>query len=380
LAHLRGLSAPSPSSEAFERGRQRLMASLAAAGGEKRSWPWLTGLWARFRLASPLAKAAAVLAAAALLGGALTASATAGPGNLPSRVIGLLDNWASSPKGDRAEIKGAEAQLEGRIMTVDCTTQLLTVNVAGRSFTVAIDGKTEIEDRRGRQVDCSELQSNMQVKVEGTLRDDESILARGIKLQAELPAAVQAPPVIEIEPTAAAQPTPTPQPQLEARVGDQRVEIERGVIEIRGLVRSLRCPAVVVEAAGMTFTVVTTAGTEIKGSHGSRFICSQLTAGTSVRVEGSQEASGTVLAREIEIEDVAGERQQEDNSGPGNADDRPSHTPTAKPTATPRQDREDNSGPSQGGNQPTPTPKPTPTAKPQPDGDEDSRDDGDEEH
>jgi|FaiFalDrversion3_1042247.scaffolds.fasta_scaffold00106_5 hypothetical protein len=290
-AAIAALPDEAPSEAELERGRGRLLAALQGQPASR----WSYGL--------PLLKAAAVLVMAVVLGllalgGAFAAGARlpqpvavgplsplsserpqtprdnhgrnvaevarsgSGPGHGQEVRQAALDNPGLSGPGhpDQASSGGdnsgpGSASSQDNIRLVGTVQQQAQGRLVVNGITVLLTVATEVEGQVG---------PGAIVKVEGTLQGDGTIVAREIE--------------VRVQPGPPATPPAAP----------AAVEIE-----LRGTVQALLSGGFVV--AGRTVRI--TGGTEVEG---------QVTVGATVKVEGTVQGDGSVLARQVEVEQPGG--------------------------------------------------------------------------
>jgi uncharacterized protein DUF5666 len=190
--------------------------------------------------------------------------------------------------GSRAVVSSErEVEFTGDIQAVTPP----TLRVSG--LTVMTTAQTEVE-RGDSSVPLSSLRVGETVKVEGILQADGSVVAREVKAQGPGPSPTPTP-----SPRPTPTPTPTPNPGRET--------------ELTGTVQSVTPPTLRVSGT----TVMTNANTEIKRGD-ARIALSSIQVGETVEVEGTLQADGTLLAREIKAQ----------RAGPS-----PSPTPSPDPGA-----------------------------------------------
>jgi hypothetical protein len=170
-------------------------------------------------------------------------------GSLLARQIRALGNPATEPPPGPNDL-----ELTGAIEAISPP----NLTVGGKS--VATDASTEIS-RDGARIALTDLRVGEIVKVEGTLQADGSVLAREIETRAN-----------------PANPPPSVPPEA----------------ELLGMIEALAAPNLTV--AGKV--VVTNASTEFKRGE-DHIAFADLRLGETVKVEGTLQADGSVLAREI---------------------------------------------------------------------------------
>jgi hypothetical protein len=175
----------------------------------------------------------------------------------------------------------AEREVVGTIDSIDPASQSLVIQPG--NVKVVTDGSTTI--RKSGPIAFSALAVGDRVEVEGALAPDGSILARRI----------------EVEHRDASSPTPTPTPGgPTATPTPKRVEAEA-----RGTIQSIDASTqsfVLITSKGPV-TVQTNASTEFHGDHDSHGSFSDLMIGQAVEVEGLRQTDGSILAREVRVED-----------------------------------------------------------------------------
>jgi len=149
---------------------------------------------------------------------------------------------------DEAEVKGAIADLN--LTTTPCPNVTFKIGMT----TVKTDGSTTFDD-----IACADLANGKVVEVEGKKKDDGSILAKKVELEA----------------------------------GPD--EVEGAVFEFSG---ASDCPAVTFKVGpvlSLATKVTTTASTTFTG-----VTCETLANGTKVEVEGTKQADGSITAASVE--------------------------------------------------------------------------------
>lgn len=189
-------------------------------------------------------------------------------------------------------VAGQEVEFIGMVESFDNGVLV----VSGRSVIITAQTQIKFQPQKG-----------LNVKVEGTLQDDGSILAREIKSVPD-GLATHKPDV-----TKTPHPEGTPEPR-----GTQQVN----EVEFRGTVSAINGNVFVVDG----ITVVATG--EIKGT---------IAVGDVVKVHGVKQVDGTVLAREIELANG-----DDDRGGRGGDDDNGTRTPA--PTTVGNDDHGGNGG------------------------------------
>lgn len=142
--------------------------------------------------------------------------------------------------------------------------------------TIVIDEDTVIELTDGSRVDITVITPGTELRIRGRQRGDGLVQAIEIRIEVRVEA-----------------------PGLDNRGPGQGV----AELEFDGQVVAISDGTLTVETPAGTVTVVLTVDTEVEG---------QLQPGVTIEVHGTQEADGTITAREIDVEDEDG-----DNSGSG---------------------------------------------------------------
>jgi hypothetical protein len=222
------------------------------------------------------------------------AAACGGTGTPPTAPSNSSNGADASTAAPRPAASGAEAEFKGLVEAVPPATPALTFRAAGR--TVVTTGSTAItEDGIARAF--ADLAVGDSVEVKGTLSGD-TVTATRVEIEDRVndrgPAPVPAP-----GPGPGPNPGPNPGPRTE--------------VEIRGAVAGLTGTASSFQFTVNGATVKGDAGTELENdddedddeSSDTPASFSALANGVEVHVKGTQNADGSVQAREIEIEDDA---------------------------------------------------------------------------
>ncbi len=116
--------------------------------------------------------------------------------------------------------------------------------------------------------------------------------------------------------SAAATGNPDPTAPIRSLVAPGRQQIE-----LEGTITSIGESSLTLLNAAGSATVLITPETELKGADGASIALSDLRIGDHVKVHAVKQSDGTLVAREVELEDDdggQGQDEQNDNSGPGN--------------------------------------------------------------
>jgi hypothetical protein len=181
----------------------------------------------------------------------------------PSHTAGPNPTASATPLGTSTGQATPNAEIEFTGVVTAMSGDEWVVN----GFRVLVTAQTEVKGNP---------QVGSTVKVEGRLQSDGSVLAR------------------EIETRDPVNGTPTP--------------IRGNEVEFRGTLTAINGSTLIVDG----LTVLITANTEVKDA---------LQVGDFVKVHGTAQADGSIVAREIEIDDDHSGSGDDDNSGHGNGDD-----------------------------------------------------------
>ena len=157
---------------------------------------------------------------------------------------------------------GIEVEFKGLIESIDPAAQSMTV--AGRL--VATDAMTRFEGDDDAILTFADFSVGQFVEVEGDLQPDGSVLAKKI--------------------------------ELEDDDDDDEVEVE---VEFKGLIESIDLAAASMVVDGRL--VQTDAATRFEGDDDAPLAISDFSVGQFVEVEGRLQADGSILAKEVELED-----------------------------------------------------------------------------
>jgi hypothetical protein len=192
-----------------------------------------------------------------------------------------VNGSSASVDDDDRETPDNRAQVEGRIVSVNCAANPATL-VVGRTsqITVLIPAGTPIR-HGGTTVACSQLMVGASVHVKGA-RTGSSVTASEIELQDN--------------------PGPNPGPNPAPPAAPQ-IELHGAVTQLAGT-----CPS-------LTFTV---SSTKVSTSSATAFndtTCASLQNATVVEVKGTRQTDGSVLATKVEMDDDQNEANEAEVKG-----------------------------------------------------------------